>query len=127
MLRVHRLVAGAFVPNPRQLPFVNHIDAVKIHNAASNLEWCTTLYNNAHRDWMGLQVRGIDVHTAKLDEEKVLVIRELYRKGVFQKKIAAQFGVSQSLISVITRNAAWKHVTSNYEGGNSTSGTPLLQ
>lgn len=44
--RVHRLVATAFVDNPDNLPFINHIDEDKSNNMASNLEWCTTLYNN---------------------------------------------------------------------------------
>jgi len=45
---VHRLVATAFIPNPQQLPTVNHKDENKSNNKASNLEWASYLYNNIY-------------------------------------------------------------------------------
>jgi hypothetical protein len=47
-LRVHRLVADTYIPNPNNLPQVNHIDENKQNNHVSNLEWVTNRQNCEH-------------------------------------------------------------------------------
>ena len=42
---IHRLVAEAYIPNPENLPQVNHKDENKANNCLQNLEWCDASYN----------------------------------------------------------------------------------
>lgn len=51
-INVHRLVAIAFIPNPKNLPCVNHINEIKTDNHAHNLEWCTIEYNSNYGNAM---------------------------------------------------------------------------
>lgn len=45
---LHRLLAEAFIPNPDNLPCVNHKDENKLNNSIDNLEWCSYSYNNSY-------------------------------------------------------------------------------
>lgn len=53
MKKVHRLVAQAFIPNPDNLPEVNHKNCVRDDNCVENLEWCSSLYNSKYREKFG--------------------------------------------------------------------------
>lgn len=46
MVKSHRFIASCFIPNPQNLPCINHKDENKTNNCVENLEWCTHEYNN---------------------------------------------------------------------------------
>lgn len=109
---VHRLVAETFLPNPGNLPWINHKDANKRNNTVENLEWCTAQENYHHAAGLGLfpLLLGSERGTAKLNEEKVHVIKKMILLGFSNKKLAEIFEVSTAPISYIRNNQAWTHV-----------------
>lgn len=73
--RVHRLVAIAFIPNPDDKPYVNHINGVRSDNRVENLEWVTPAENTQHAVSIGLMkpTREREVIQYSLDGEKIKV------------------------------------------------------
>lgn len=112
-MRVHRLVAEAFVENPRNLPFVNHIDCVRNNNRYENLEWCTQWQNIKHSESLGRMQRdywkGKRSPNAKISDETVRKIRDAYAAGgVSWQDIAEQFGISKRTVGRIVKNESYK-------------------
>jgi hypothetical protein len=110
---VSRLVANAFIPNPKNKKEVNHKDGNKSNNSASNLNWSTRSENMKHAFEMGLLNvrRGEDNNKSKLSEENVIEIRNTYAMGCFtQTEIAIAYNVTCANISEIVNYKTWKHV-----------------
>ena len=108
---VHRVVAKAFIPNPDNLPEVNHIDGNKQNNCVENLEWITRSDNLKHAYKIGLKKStGERNPRAKLTEEDVNYLRSLYKDGTWlipAKSLAKQFGVAHQTISAAVCGQNW--------------------
>ena len=116
LVKVHRLVAEAFLHNPENLPCVNHIDNDKTNNDMSNLEWCTYEHNTQHMLNQGRQnwAYGERSSSAKLTAEDVVLIKKL-SKHMRQVDIATMFGIRQQQVSRILTGKRWKHLNEDQE------------
>ena len=105
---VNRVIALAFLPNPLNLPQVNHIDGNKENNALANLEWATRRDNEKHAHANGLKTgRGSSNANVKLTAVQVLEIRSSDQDFV---ALAEKYGVSRSAIHNVRTRKTWKHV-----------------
>ena len=107
--KVHRLVAQAFILNPENKPFVNHIDGNKLNNSVDNLEWVTGSENTLH----AVKTNLIDyTRIRSLTEEDVNFIREHYKprdKLYSGRKLAKMFNVSKNVISDVITNRTYNN------------------
>jgi HNH endonuclease/helix-turn-helix resolvase-like protein/NUMOD4 motif-containing protein len=99
-VRVHRLVAEAFIDNPQHLPHVNHKNGDKLNSQVENLEWMTAYDNGAHAWRTGLNSsskRKTSGRPYKLSEKDVEQIIALRGKKT-AREIGAQFGVTRQTV-----------------------------
>lgn len=108
---VHHLVLEAFIgPRPPQLQGL-HGNGYPPDNAVDNLRWGTPKENMEDRDRHGRTARGERQHKAKLTEEDVRLIRQLYWHGVRSiAELALIFAISSSGITSVVNRVTWKHV-----------------
>lgn len=123
-VRVHRIIASAFLFNPENKPFVNHKNGKKNDNRLINLEWCTAKENTAHAIKNGLfsftnSERSVNKTPkagelngcSKLTNEKVLEIRRKFKPRVYTRKmLAKEYGVKESTIKDVVIRKSWKHI-----------------
>lgn len=117
-INVHRAVACTFVPNPYNLPQVNHIDGDKSNNCVENLEWVTAKDNCIHAVINDLFYSGERSELSKLNAEQIKYIKEHcipYDENFGCTALAKQFNVDKSTISKIIHGFSWKEYTDNYK------------
>lgn len=111
---VHRLVAFAFLPpQPTPKHEVNHRDGNKLNNVPSNLQWMTRRENQLHRfSVLGQYTgEGETAPNAKLTEAQALDVIARRRAGEKGATIAADLGISTSVVYSIATGRTWKHLT----------------
>jgi len=112
---VHRLVAIAFIPNPLNLPEVNHkmSENGEVPNKTDNrswmLEWSTQEDNNDHALKNNLKPKGQSHGKSKLTEKQVLEIRAIGRTKSLSK-IATIYKVQPACVNKILNRKTWTHI-----------------
>jgi hypothetical protein len=124
-IKMHRLVAQAFIENPLNKPQVNHIDFDRTNNKLENLEWCTASENAMHsvkegrfntfkkgeKQHKNCLKRGEDNGKAVLTEKDVLEIRAKFKPRVYTRKmLALEYGVKDCTIKDVILRRSWNHV-----------------
>lgn len=97
--RVHRLVAEAFIPNPMNLPDVNHKDTIKSNNSYQNLEWCDAQGNMDHAKDNKLVASGYRNGGCKLSEASWNFALGRVLDGISLGKVAEDLNVNRNTIS----------------------------
>lgn len=107
----HRAVAMAFIPNPNNLPEVNHIDGDKLNNRAENLEWVSKQQNQYHASHILNKRVGKFHYDTSLSDELVLEIYDKCKNTDLKyKDIAKLYNISPDTPAKIAQGYSWKYL-----------------
>lgn len=112
LVRYHRVVAEAFIPNPRGYDTVNHKDGDKTNNRADNLEWMDRHGQmlHAYKHHLKKPVAGPKNGNAKLTQEQADSIRAEYIRGSREHgtvAIGKRYGITNAAVGRIVRGEAY--------------------
>jgi hypothetical protein len=107
---VHRLVAAAFLgPCPPEME-VAHLNGVRTDNRLSNLQYVTRTENNHHKYGHGTMLMG-NLHPRRvIDEATAKAIGVRLQSERSYRRIAAEFGTTEAVVSQIAIGRNWRHV-----------------
>ena len=113
-IAVHRLVALAYLDNPKNLPEVNHINANRLDNNVSNLEWVTHGENVKHSyQLQNKTVKGEHNPNASVSEKDVREICQYLTDGLKSAQIR-DLGYNYNIVRKIKRKVVWKDIVEQY-------------
>ena len=111
---IHRLVALAFIPNPNNLPVVNHKDGNKLNNCVDNLEWTTVEYNTWHAANILQAQKGDKATNRTIDSKIATKVCEMLVLDMRSMDIAEQLNIPRNIVRDIRTRKTWTHISKNY-------------
>lgn len=104
----HILIGRTFIPNPLNLPEINHKKGLRRDNRIWELEWSTSSDNIKHAFEIGLSKKGEDHGISKLTNEQVL---EIFNSKERREELCEKYGVSITTVKSIKLGKTWGQVT----------------
>jgi hypothetical protein len=113
--KVHRLVAQAFIPNPENKPFVNHINGIKSDNKLSNLEWVTRSENSIHSLIIGTVEQPVIANPKPILSDRqsdVLAMwSEALKRPCYKSELGRMFNMNADTVRDIFNRKIWTFIT----------------
>lgn len=110
MIKIHKIVAELFIPNPNNLPEINHKDFRRSNPYVENLEWCTHDYNvkysHKYNKSKMKDNHGDNNPNAKLHSDDIIKIKEMLKYDNVAN-IARKYHVGWQTINHIKHNETW--------------------
>lgn len=111
---VHRLVAMAFLPNPNNLPLINHKDESRSNNHVDNLEWCDNRYNMMYGT-VGERLRNHEYGTPGIPVEQRDLDGNLIREYKSMGEAENMTGVKRQNIRDCCQNKRGHHTAGSFK------------
>ena len=113
-IKTHRVVAETFMPNPNNLPEVDHLDSDRANPAETNLEWCSRQENIKRSYARGNHINkavGIKNPRARLSESDVIEIRRLFDNNIMtRQQLAVKYNVGWTTVDHVVKRESWPHI-----------------